>query len=91
MATGEAVAVCMDASGHLAICSCADGSVAVYDVDAGVLLARGSGHSDVCTGAVLLEDHRGLVTVGGDGCALLWRLTPRLAQRMQEAAGEARR
>ncbi|GLI61045.1 hypothetical protein VaNZ11_003198, partial [Volvox africanus] len=88
---GEAVAVTMDASGHLAICSCADGSVAVYDVDAGALMARGSGHSDVCTGAVLLEDHRGLVTVGGDGCALLWRLSPRLAQHMQDAAMEARR
>lgn len=24
--------------------------------------------------------------VGGDGCALLWRLTPKLAQRMQAAA-----
>ncbi|GIL94985.1 hypothetical protein Vretimale_1100 [Volvox reticuliferus] len=88
---GEAVAVTMDASGHLAICSCADGSVAIYDVDAGTLMARGSGHSDVCTGAVLLEDHRGLVTVGGDGCALLWRLSSRLAQHMQEAATEARR
>ncbi|GIL68031.1 hypothetical protein Vafri_21318 [Volvox africanus] len=88
---GEAVAVTMDASGHLAICSCADGSVAVYDVDAGALMARGSGHSDVCTGAVLLEDHRGLVTVGGDGCALLWRLSSRLAQHMQDAATEARR
>lgn len=65
--------------------------MAVYDVDAGALLARGLGHSDVCTGAVLLEGHRGLMTVGGDGCALLWRLTPRMTQRMQEASVEAQR
>ncbi|GLC59459.1 hypothetical protein PLESTB_001489800 [Pleodorina starrii] len=90
-ACGEAVSVVMDTSGHLAICSCADGSVAVYDVDTGSLLARGSGHAEMCTGAVLLEDHRGLVTVGGDGCALLWRLTPRLVQRLQDAAAECGR
>ncbi len=88
---GEAVGVVMDASGHLAVVSCSDGGVAVYDLEAGRLVARGSGHGDVCTGALLLEDHRGLVTVGGDGCALMWRLTTPLARRMQEAAAQCQR
>ncbi|PNH12931.1 Mitogen-activated protein kinase-binding protein 1 [Tetrabaena socialis] len=88
---GEAVAVVMDPTGHLAVCSCADGAVAIYDLDAACLVARAAGHGDVCTGAVLLEDYRGLITVGGDGCALLWRLTPRLARRMQEAAAQCQK
>ncbi|KAG2448626.1 hypothetical protein HYH02_006514 [Chlamydomonas schloesseri] len=84
---GESVSVVMDPSGRLAVCGCSDGAVALYDLEAGQLVGRGApAHGDVCTGAVLLEDYRGLVTVGGDGCALLWRLTPKLAQRMHSAA-----
>ncbi|KAG2501853.1 hypothetical protein HYH03_000351 [Edaphochlamys debaryana] len=90
-ACGEAVSVVLDPSGCLAVCSCADGAVAVYDLDSGQLLARGAGHGDVATSAVLLEDYRGLMSVGGDGCCLLWRLGSRLARRMHDAAAAARR
>jgi hypothetical protein len=63
---GEAVSVVMDPSGRLAVCGCSDGAVALYDLDAGHLVGRGApAHGDVCTGAVLLEDYRGLITVGG--------------------------
>lgn len=56
----------LDPSGRLAVCGCADGAVALYDLEAGQLAGRGApAHGDVCTAAVLLEDYRGLVTVCG--------------------------
>lgn len=85
--------VALDASGQLALCCCSDGSVVVYDLERKgepVPVARGSGHGEVCTGAVLLEDLRSMVTVSGDGCAFVWRLTPQLSQRLQAAAAAAR-
>ena len=47
----------LDPSGTLAICACVDGSVTIYDLTEGRLLARSGGcHGDTATGVMLTED-----------------------------------
>ncbi len=62
---GEAIRVALDVSGTLAFVTCADGAVAIYDLTAqspsggaaapGLLCARGGGHGEMSTAAMLLD------------------------------------
>lgn len=78
--------VTLDAQGSLAICPASDGSIRIYDLEAGTLLARGSGHGEMATSTLLMDNCSEVLSSGGDGLALLWRLPPALALRCQEGS-----
>eukprot|EP00798_Chlamydomonas_sp_ICE-L_P028583 gene28583-31751_t len=89
---GYAVHVTLDPSGTLAMCSCADGALSIYDLmkhallhtqqqapevsgDTGELVAKGYGHGEMATA---------MVSVGGDGCVIKWRLPDIITQRVKQ-------
>ncbi|KAG1652391.1 hypothetical protein FOA52_010219 [Chlamydomonas sp. UWO 241] len=88
---GHALRVCLSANGSVAIVACGDGSVAAYDVGVagGRLLARASGgHSSPATSVSLSASSGRLVTTGGDGCVMQWRLPENLGNRIASAAAQ---
>ena len=83
---GEPVKVSIDPGGITAITCHADGCVRLYHLATGQLLWRAWGHAEIVTAACVAPDLRHLVSVGGDGCMVVWRLPYALAQSMQQAA-----
>lgn len=78
--------LCMDPGGVTAICCHSDGCVRVYDLKTGQLVWRAWGHASYVAAATVSPDLTRLVTVGGDGCVVVWKLPSSLTEQLQEAA-----
>ncbi len=64
------------------MCACVDGTVAIYDLVNRKLMARSpKGHCDMATRAMLLGSQT-VVSVGGDGCIMYWKLSQTLIEQM---------
>jgi WD40 repeat protein len=79
------VRLCMDPGGVLAICCHSDGCVRMYDIQTGQLLYRAWGHAAQVAAATLSPDLTSLVSVGGDGCIVVWQLPGSLIEQLQAA------
>jgi len=54
------------------------------DFFSGEVLCVGTGHSDLITSIKFAPDGRSVLSVGGDGCILVWELPPFVICNMQE-------
>lgn len=61
-----------------------DKSISIFDFFSGELITQVSGHSELVTGVKFSPDGRYLVSIGGDGCILMWRIADFLVKAMQD-------
>lgn len=85
---GRVLRMCMDPGGVIAICCHSDGCVRLYDLKSGQLMWRGWGHASYVAAAAVLPCLSQLVSVGGDGCMVVWQLPDTLAAQLQAAAAQ---
>jgi hypothetical protein len=65
-------------------CVCVCVRIRFHDYFTGECLSRVSGHSGGTTGLAFSSDCRVLVSVGRDGCLILWRIAPSITKVMLE-------
>lgn len=70
----------MARNGSLLATSCTDKCVYVYDVNTGECVAYIYGHSEVVLDLKFTSDSQRLITVGGDGCIFIWKLSSLITQ-----------
>ena len=63
-------------------------TVNLFDFFSGDLLAQVSGHSELITAVRFSPDGRHLMSVGGDGCIMIWAMAEPFVAAMQERASE---
>jgi hypothetical protein len=67
------------------VAACAfDKTINLFDFFSGDLVAQVSGHSEAITAVRFSPDGRYLLSVGGDGCIMIWSLANSLVSAMQE-------
>jgi len=72
-------------SSGMYIATCAfDRTISIFDFFSGELVAQVSGHSELITGLKFSPDGRLLVSIGGDGCIMVWRVADSLVKAMQD-------
>jgi len=69
----------------VAVCCHADGCMRLYHLASGQLLWRAWGHGDIVCGAIITSDFTRLVSVGGDGCIIVWKLPEQLVAEITAA------
>ena len=74
----------VDPSGMFVAASAFDKTINIFDFFSGELLSQVTGHSEVVTGVRFSLDGRHLVSIGGDGCIMVWRLHESLVAAMQD-------
>ncbi|XP_069706958.1 WD repeat-containing protein 62-like [Phaenicophaeus curvirostris] len=80
---GSLLKVHLDPSATLVATSCSDKTIALLDFRTGDLVAKLSGHSEIVTGLRFSTNGERLITVSGDSCIFIWRLSPELTARMR--------
>jgi WD40 repeat protein len=84
----EITKVVMDPSGLYAAVATLDKAVAIVDFYSGKVVARMAAHGEVPTGMAFTPDCKRLITVGGDGVVMVWRLSSSLTKAMRERIDE---
>ncbi|XP_061552292.1 mitogen-activated protein kinase-binding protein 1 isoform X5 [Phycodurus eques] len=88
---GTLIKVQIDPSGLYIATSCSDKSINVFDFYSGECVAAVFGHSEVVTGLKFSGDCTRLISVSGDSCIFVWRLSPELTLRMRQRLAEQTR
>ncbi|GFY40209.1 WD repeat-containing protein 62 [Trichonephila inaurata madagascariensis] len=65
----------MDSTGTYVATSSTDKTIYVYDYLTGQCVASMSGHSELVTGLKFMPSGKHLISVSGDGCIFVWKLT----------------
>ncbi|KAM6912799.1 mitogen-activated protein kinase-binding protein 1 [Xenentodon cancila] len=81
---GTVIKVQIDPSGLYIATSCSDKNISIFDFFSGECVATMFGHSEIVTGLKFSSDCRHLITVSGDSCIFVWRLSPELTIRMRQ-------
>lgn len=81
---GTLIKVQIDPSGLFIATSCSDKNISIFDFYSGECVATMFGHSEIITGLKFSNDCRHLITVSGDSCIFVWRLSPELTIRMRQ-------
>ncbi|XP_073784303.1 mitogen-activated protein kinase-binding protein 1 isoform X9 [Danio rerio] len=81
---GTVIKVQTDPSGLYVATSCSDKNISIFDFYTGECVATMFGHSEVVTGMKFTNDCRHLITVSGDSCIFVWRLSPELTINMRQ-------
>lgn len=71
-----------DDSGLYAASSCSDKQVYIVQSSTGDCVATMSGHSELVTGLKFSHDCRHVITISGDGCIFIWRLSSEMRTNM---------
>ncbi|KAM4541274.1 mitogen-activated protein kinase-binding protein 1 [Fundulus diaphanus] len=87
---GTVIKVQIDPSGLYIATSSSDKNVSIYDFFSGECVATMFGHSEVVTGLKFSTDCKHLITVSGDSCIFVWRLSPELTIRMRQRLADLR-
>ncbi|XP_047193722.1 mitogen-activated protein kinase-binding protein 1 isoform X4 [Scophthalmus maximus] len=87
---GTLIKVQIDPSGLYIAASCSDKNISIFDFYSGECVASMFGHSEVVTGLRFSSDCRHLITVSGDSCIFVWRLSPDLTIRMRQRLADLR-
>ncbi|CAG5866970.1 unnamed protein product [Menidia menidia] len=87
---GTVIKVQIDPSGLYIATSCSDKNICIYDFFSGECVATMFGHSEIVTGLKFSSDCRHLITVSGDSCIFVWRLSPEITIRMKQRLAELR-
>ncbi|XP_061650331.1 mitogen-activated protein kinase-binding protein 1 isoform X3 [Phyllopteryx taeniolatus] len=88
---GTLIKVQIDPSGLYIATSCSDKSINMFDFYSGECVAAMFGHSEVVTGLKFSSDCTRLISVSGDSCIFVWRLSPELTLRMRQRLAEQTR
>ncbi|KAF6724099.1 Mitogen-activated protein kinase-binding protein 1 [Oryzias melastigma] len=81
---GTIIKVHIDPSGLYIATSCSDKNISIFDFFSGECVATMFGHSEIITGLKFSSDCKYLITVSGDSCIFVWRLSPELTIRMRQ-------
>nr|XP_046268092.1 mitogen-activated protein kinase-binding protein 1 isoform X2 [Scatophagus argus] len=87
---GTLIKVQIDPSGLYIATSCSDKNISIFDFYSGECVATMFGHSEIVTGLKFSSDCRHLITVSGDSCIFVWRLSPELTIRMKQRLADLR-
>ncbi|XP_029688830.1 mitogen-activated protein kinase-binding protein 1 isoform X1 [Takifugu rubripes] len=87
---GTLIKVQIDPSGLFIATSCSDKNISIFDFYSGECVATMFGHSEIVTGMKFSSDCRHLITVSGDSCIFVWRLSPQLTIRMRQRLADLR-
>ncbi|XP_026164217.1 mitogen-activated protein kinase-binding protein 1 isoform X2 [Mastacembelus armatus] len=87
---GTLIKVQIDPSGLYIATSCSDKNISIFDFYSGECVATMFGHSEIVTGLKFSSDCRHLITVSGDSCIFVWRLSPELTIRMRQRLSDLR-
>ncbi|XP_068194880.1 mitogen-activated protein kinase-binding protein 1 isoform X2 [Antennarius striatus] len=87
---GTLIKVQIDPSGLYIATSCSDKNISIFDFYSGECVATMFGHSEIVTGLKFSSDCRHLLTVSGDSCIFVWRLSPELTIRMRQRLADLR-
>ena len=82
--TGELYKSDVDPSGMFVAACAFDKTINVFDFFSGELIAQVGGHSELITSVRFSPDGRYLLSVGGDGCVMMWSLADPLVIAMQD-------
>jgi WD40 repeat protein len=72
---GDQLSVHLDPSSTFAAISSQDKFIRVINTNNGEQIAKVSGHSEIVTGVKFLENGKRLVSVSGDGCIFIWKVS----------------
>ncbi|XP_005449803.1 mitogen-activated protein kinase-binding protein 1 isoform X2 [Oreochromis niloticus] len=87
---GSLLRVQIDPSGQYVATSCSDKNISIFDFYTGECVATMFGHSEIVTGIKFTSDCRHLISVSGDSCIFVWRLSPELTITMRERLHQLR-
>nr|XP_061837712.1 mitogen-activated protein kinase-binding protein 1 [Nerophis lumbriciformis]XP_061837713.1 mitogen-activated protein kinase-binding protein 1 [Nerophis lumbriciformis] len=87
---GTLIKVTIDPSGLYIATSCSDKSINIFDLYSGQSVATVFGHSEVVTGLKFSNDCTRLISVSGDSCIFVWRLSPQMTLKMQQRLADLR-
>ncbi|XP_041927863.1 mitogen-activated protein kinase-binding protein 1 isoform X3 [Alosa sapidissima] len=85
---GTLLKVQTDPSGLYVATSCSDKNISIFDFYTGECVATMFGHSEIVTGMKFTNDCKHLITVSGDSCIFVWRLSPELTINMRQRLSE---
>ncbi|XP_061156766.1 mitogen-activated protein kinase-binding protein 1 isoform X3 [Syngnathus typhle] len=87
---GTLIKVQIDPSGLYIAASCSDKSINIFDFYSGECVATMFGHSEVVTGLKFSSDCTRLISVSGDSCIFVWRLSLGMTLRMRQRLDDLR-
>ncbi|KAM4625238.1 mitogen-activated protein kinase-binding protein 1 [Polymixia lowei] len=87
---GTLIKVQTDPSGLYIATSCSDKNISIFDFYSGECVATMYGHSEIVTGMKFTNDCKHLITVSGDSCIFVWRLSPELTINMRQRLSDLR-
>ncbi|XP_060684780.1 mitogen-activated protein kinase-binding protein 1 [Hemiscyllium ocellatum] len=85
---GTLIKVQIDPSGLFIATSCSDKNLSIFDFYTGECVATMFGHSEVVTGMKFTNDCKHLISVSGDSCIFIWRLSSELTINMRQRLAE---
>ncbi|KAL9650432.1 hypothetical protein ABK040_004656 [Willaertia magna] len=80
--SAEPLRVSFDVSGNYIVVSSTDKYIRIYNLQNGECVARACGHSEIITGVKFSKDCRKVISVSGDGCIFIWKISPNLTKLM---------
>ncbi|XP_063803972.1 mitogen-activated protein kinase-binding protein 1 isoform X2 [Pseudophryne corroboree] len=85
---GTLIKVQTDPSGLYIATSCSDKNLSIFDFYTGECVATMFGHSEIVTGMKFTNDCKHLISVSGDSCVFIWRLSSEMTIRMRQRLAE---
>ena len=79
---GTLIKIQLDRSGSFAATSASDKNLGVFDFYTGECAGSMFGHSEIATGVKFMNNNKHLVSVSGDGCIFVWRVSHPMMQQM---------
>ncbi|KFQ78037.1 Mitogen-activated protein kinase-binding protein 1, partial [Phoenicopterus ruber ruber] len=73
-----------DPSGLYIATSCSDKNLSIFDFYSGECVATMYGHSEIVTGMKFSNDCKHLISVSGDSCIFIWRLSSEMTINMRQ-------
>ncbi|CAL8298454.1 unnamed protein product [Arctogadus glacialis] len=87
---GTLIKVQTDPSGLYIATSCSDKNISIFNFYSGECVATMYGHSEIVTGMKFTNDCKHLITVSGDSCIFVWRLSADLTISMLQRLADLR-
>ncbi|XP_073494928.1 mitogen-activated protein kinase-binding protein 1 isoform X5 [Phyllobates terribilis] len=85
---GTLIKVQTDPSGLYIATSCSDKNLSIFDFYTGECVATMFGHSEIVTGMKFTNDCKHLISVSGDSCIFIWRLSSEMTINMRQRLTE---
>ncbi|NXO22553.1 MABP1 protein, partial [Cisticola juncidis] len=87
---GTLIKVQTDPSGLYIATSCSDKNLSIFDFYSGECVATMYGHSEIVTGMKFSNDCKHLISVSGDSCIFIWRLSSEMTISMRQRLSDMR-